>query len=328
MILAGDIGGTKTNLALYEIKQNQPILVIKEQFSSKNYDSLMQIIKEFHIKNGTPLIEAVCIGIAGPIIEQRCKTTNLPWHINASEIMDFFNTRKVRLLNDLEATAYGMSYLKEEEFVELNPNAKKQKGNIAVIAAGTGLGEAILYWDGVSYTPIGTEGGHSDFAPTTKKEDELLLWLRKKYPSHVSVERVASGMGISNIYDFLVSSNFAKEPSKILNMSEGMDKGAMISKCALEDKDILCQETLKLFMEVYGSEAGNLALKSFSLGGVFIGGGIAPKLLTILKEEYFYNRFISKGRFESLLKTIPLKVSLNQETALLGAVRFAFDKLS
>ncbi|WP_321469084.1 glucokinase [Halarcobacter sp.] len=327
MILSGDIGGTKTKLALYKIEDNSLSLYYEKQFSSKKYNSFLELLEEF--KNGAPKsdIEAITIGIAGPIIEQRCRTTNLPWDISTEELKKYFNTQKVKLLNDLEATAYGMLYLKNEEFYDLNPNGRDIKGNIAVIAAGTGLGEAILYWDGNSFSPIGTEGGHSDFAPITSQQDELLTWLRKRYPGHVSYERVASGMGISTIYEFLYESGFAKQGEFIANMDENSDKSALISKGALELNDPLCIETLKLFAEIYAAEAGNLALKSMSLGGVYIGGGIAPKILPIIKSDYFLNAFFSKGRFEELLRMIPLRVSLNPNTALLGATRYAFDKL-
>lgn len=327
MILAGDIGGTKTNLALYEVDKNDLKIVFQYQFKSKDYKSFSDILVEFKTLISIDKIKAVCIGIAGPIIEQRCRTTNLPWDIKASELQEFFKTKNVRLLNDLEATSYGMLYLKDDEFIDLNPNSRTIKGNIAVIAAGTGLGEAILYWDGFSFNPIGTEGGHSDFAPITPQQDELLLWLRKRYPGHVSFERVASGMGIATIYEFLLESGFAKEPLAMKELDASLDKSAMISKLAMEQNEPLCMESLRLFSEIYAAEAGNLALKSMALGGVFICGGIAPKILPIIKSEYFLNAFISKGRFEELLRTIPLKVSLNQETALLGSAKYAQDKL-
>lgn len=327
MILAGDIGGTKTNLALYRLVDNELDVVAQEQFSSKNYDSFIELIREFKHKYPQENVEAVCIGIAGPIKEQRCRTTNLPWDIKATDLKEEFSIKSVRLLNDLEATAFGMLYLKEEEFIELNPNARKAKGNIAVIAAGTGLGEAILYFDGSEYYPIGTEGGHTDFAPITSQQDKLLKWLRKRYPGHVSYERVASGMGIYTLYEFLSETNFAPQPQAMMNLQDGADKSAMVSKCALEQNDPLCMETLRLFAEVYAAEAGNLALKCMSHGGVYIGGGITPKILPIIKSDYFLNAFYSKGRFEEILRAMSLKVSLNSNTALIGAARFAFDKL-
>ncbi len=327
MILAGDIGATKTNLALFEVKKGKLKNVFQHQFKSKKYEKFDDILALFEEQIPNIKINAVCIGVAGAIIEQKCKTTNLPWDIDAEVLKEHFKTSKVRLLNDLETTAYGMLYLKDEEFLELNSNARKTEGNIAVIAAGTGLGEAILHFDGNHFTPIGTEGGHSDFAPLTAQQDELLFWLRKRFPGHVSYERVVSGMGIYTIYEFLLESGFAKEPNEMKNLSLDADKSAMISQCAMQLKDPLCLETLRLFSEIYAAEAGNLALKYMALGGVYIGGGIAPKILPFIKSEYFLNAFVSKGRFEELLRRVPLKVSLNQETALLGAVKFAYNKL-
>lgn len=327
MILAGDIGGTKTNLALYNLENDELKIVSQKQYASKDYASFMDLIKDFKDENRIDNIEALCLGIAGPIIDERCRTTNLPWDIRAKDLKKEFEINSVKLLNDLESTAYGMLYLKDDEFIDLNPTGREAKGNIAVIAAGTGLGEAILHYDGESYTPIGTEGGHTDFASISAQQDELLMWLRRRYPGHVSYERVVSGVGIYTLYEFLCETNFAPQPQAMMNIPDGMDKSAMVSRCALEQNDPLCMETLRLFAEIYAAEAGNLALKSMSLGGVYIGGGIAPKILPIIKSEYFLNAFLSKGRFEELLRGMKLKVSLNQETALLGAARYAFDKL-
>lgn len=327
MILAGDIGGTKTNLALFEFEDNNLKQIVSKQYVSKDFDSFMDIIEKFKEESSLEKIDALCIGVAGPIIDERCRTTNLPWDIRAKDLKKYFDIESVKLLNDLEATAYGMLYLQDDEFVDLNPTGRKNKGNIAVIAAGTGLGEAILYYDGNSYHPIGTEGGHCDFAPISSQQDELLTWLRKRYPGHVSYERIASGMGIPTLYEFLCETNFAPQPQAMLSLQDNQDKSATISKCALEQNDPLCMEVLRLFAEIYAAEAGNLALKSMALGGVYIGGGIAPKILPVIKTEYFLNAFASKGRFEELLRAMPLKVSLNQETALIGAARFAFDKL-
>jgi len=327
MILAGDIGGTKTNLALFEIKNKNIKNVFQYQFASKEYQSFDDILLEFKNKISDVQIKAACIGVAGAVIDQKCKTTNLPWDLDAKGLKEQFKTENVRLLNDLEATAYGMLYLEDKDLIDLNPNGRKVKGNIAVIAAGTGLGEAILHFDDNNFIPIGTEGGHCDFAPITAQQDQLLNWLRKRFPGHVSYERVVSGMGIYTIYEFLLETGFANEPQMMKNLPINTDKSAMVSRCAIEQRDPLCLETLRLFAEIYAAEAGNLALKSMALGGVYIGGGIAPKILEIIKSDYFLNAFVSKGRFEELLRTIPLKVSLNQETALLGATRFAYDKL-
>ncbi|MCH9740633.1 MAG: glucokinase [Epsilonproteobacteria bacterium] len=332
MILAGDIGGTKTNLALFEVLEEQLNLEVQYQFPSQDFESFSAVIDAFEekvIKGGRemPQIEAACFGIAGPVIEERCRTTNLPWEIVTADLQKHLKTKKVRLLNDLESTAYGMLYLPEEEFVDLNPKGRPMNANRAVIAAGTGLGEAILYYDGKDYQPIASEGGHSDFASVTAQQDELLKWMRNRYPQHVSYERILSGPGIYTLYEFLAQSGFAPQPQSMLEIADGEDRSAMVSHCALQEGDPLCLETLRLFAEIYGAEAGNLALKSISLGGVYIGGGIAPKILPIITNRYFMQGFKAKGRFEEMLSGMQVKVALNQETALTGAAHFAKDKL-
>ena len=327
MILAGDIGGTKTNLGLFEWEDNALRLRKKLQFPSRDYGSLEEILADFKEKLKLPHIDAACFGIAGPVVEGNCVTTNLPWKVNTSDLQKYLGVEKVHLFNDLEATAYGMLYLDESEFVDLNSNGHNVKGNHAVIAAGTGLGEALLYYDGVEYHPVGTEGGHSDFAPLSPQQDALLQWLRHRYPEHVSYERVLSGVGIYSIYQFLVQSGFGIPPKSMLQLPEGKDPGVMVSTCALKENDPLCMEALRLFAEIYGAEAGNLALKSMALGGVYIGGGIAPKILPVLAEGHFMKGFLSKGRFNEMLHQMEVKVSLNPETALLGAAHFAYDRL-
>ncbi len=327
MILAGDIGGTKTNLALYEYRDGNLNLQEQKQFVSQDYRSFSDVIEEFILLCGVKKIEAVCLGIAGPVINGVCRTTNLPWVIDTKDLQKKCNTLKVKLLNDLEATAYGMLYLDDEEFVNVNKDAQPFEGNRAVIAAGTGLGEAILFYDGENYHPIGSEGGHCDFAPLNSLQDELLTWMRKRHCDHVSVERLVSGVGIYTIYEFLQEQNFANEPKMMLEIAEGEDKNAMVTECALKDADPLCLETIRLFVEIYGAEAGNLALKSLSLGGIYIGGGIAPKMLPFLLDGNFINAFVNKGRFKDTLKNIQVKISLNQNAALLGAAHFGVDKV-
>lgn len=327
MILAGDIGGTKTNLALVNPQSDTLDIIEQQQFPSRNYQSLIEVIDDFLQSRTQAEISAACFGIAGPVIEGRCRTTNLPWDVSTRQLQAHLGTQGVRLLNDLEATAYGMLYLPEDEFVDLNPTARSIRGNRAVIAAGTGLGEGILYWDGQAYHPIATEGGHSDFAPVTTQQDALLKWMRNRYPGHVSVERILSGPGVYTLYEFLYESGFAPQPASMSQLRDDQDRSAMVSECALRAGDPLCLETLRLFCEIYGAEAGNLALKSLALGGVYVGGGIAPKILPILRNNHFLNGFATKGRFEEMLRGMPVRVALNAETALLGAVRFAMDKL-
>jgi glucokinase len=325
-ILAGDIGGTKTNLALYEVDENTLTILENYQYASRDFSTFTEILTDFEHRISKSRIDAACFGIAGPVIDGRCRTTNLPWDIVTSDLQNHLDTDQVRLLNDLEATAYGMLYLAEDEFLDLNPTATSINGNRAVIAAGTGLGEAMLFWDGMHYNPIGCEGGHCDFASATPQQDELLQWMRHRYGGHVSYERILSGPGVTALYEFLAESGFAPQPHEMMHIPEGMDSSAMISECALERKDPLCSETLRLFVEIYGAEAGNLALKSMSLGGVYIGGGIAPKILPIMTDSVFMDAFVDKGRFQELLRGMPVKISLNPETALLGAAHYAVDK--
>lgn len=322
MILAGDIGGTKTNLALYTVAQEGCALVAQAQFPSRDYATFDGVIEAFRASFGDAVIDAACFGVAGAVIEGRCRATNLPWEMAETDLARLLSSSRVRLLNDLEATAYGMLYLKEEELLPLNPAAVVRKGNRAVIAAGTGLGEAQLFWDGHRYHPGGSEGGHCDFAPLDPLQDDLLKWLRLRYPLHVSVERILSGPGIAQLYDFMREYTALAEPDAMARLGSGSDRSAAISRCALESNDPLCAETLKLFARIYGAEAGNLALKTMALGGVYIGGGIAPKIAPFI-QKYFFDAFVAKGRFEPLLRSLPLYLSLNDKTALLGAMRFA-----
>ncbi len=224
MILAGDIGGTKTNLALFEVEGNKLEVQVQQQFPSKAFSSLNEVIMAFSEQTSMPKIKAACFGIAGPIIDGHCRTTNLPWDISVVDLQKYLHIDKIHLMNDLEATAYGMLYVPEDQFVELNPTGRPFNGNRAVIAAGTGLGEAMLYYDGTHYHPIGSEGGHCDFAPVTVQQDALLKWLRDRYPGHVSYERILSGPGIYTLYEFLSESAFAPEPVSMMDIPEGMDR--------------------------------------------------------------------------------------------------------
>jgi glucokinase len=217
-----------------------------------------------------------------------------------------------------------MLYLPEHDLVELNPNAEIQTGNIAVIAAGTGLGEAILCWDGNKHFPMATEGGHSDLAAQNAQQDQLLAYLRKSYPEHVSYERILSGIGFSHLYDFLCEQEFAQICPDIPDINSGIDRNAVISGLGVSGKDPLCAEAVRLFVELYGAETGNLALKSLAIGGVFVGGGISPKILPAMQDGNFIRAFKAKGRFLPLLDKIPVKLSLNPRTPLIGAINY-FD---
>ncbi|MDD5461942.1 MAG: glucokinase [Methylococcales bacterium] len=323
MRLAGDIGGTKTVLSISTRDSNGSLTCLQEQsYSSQQFSRFDDILAAF-LPAGISITSA-CFGIAGPVVDQRCQTTNLPWFIDGAELKIKLGTSKVKLLNDLEAMALGMLYLPEHDLVELNPNAEIRSGNIAVIAAGTGLGEAILYWDGSKHYPLATEGGHSDLAAQNTQQDQLLVYLRKLFPDHVSCERIVSGDGFGHLYDFLNDQGFAPPCPDVPGTDSDIDRNAVISRLGVAGKDPLCSEAVRLFVELYGAETGNLALKALATGGVFIGGGISPKILPALQEDQFMRAFKAKGRFYPLLDKIPVKLSLNPRTPLMGAINY-FD---
>lgn len=325
MILAGDIGGTKTVLSLLERNDDGRLDCVQERcFASGEHESFDEILELFLPKKVS--ISSACFGVAGPVVQQRCFATNLNWTLDGEDLKAKLGTERVRLLNDLEAMALGMLHLDEDDFIDLNPLAEPQTGNIAVIAAGTGLGEAILYWDGQGYHPIATEGGHSSFAPQNLRQDQLLQFLRERYPQHVSYERILSGIGFSNLYDFLVEYGFAAAcpavPSFQHAQSSGIDRNAVISRLGINGEDESCSEVVRMFVEIYGAEAGNLVLKSFATGGVFIGGGIAPKIRGAIENGAFMQAFTAKGRFQSLLEKMPVKLALNPRAPLIGAMHY------
>lgn len=323
MILAGDIGGTKTVLSILARDANGSLLCVHEKsYASQQFKTFDDILTTFLPVDAT--ITSACFGVAGPVVNQQCQTTNLPWILDAEELKVKLNTVKVKLLNDLEAMALGMLYLPEQDLIELNPNAEIQSGNIAIIAAGTGLGEAILYWDGNKHYPMATEGGHSDFAAQTVQQDSLLAYLRTIYPDHVSYERVLSGIGFSHLYDFLCEQGIAPACPNVPDNHNDVDRNAVISQLGVTKEDPLCAAAVRLFVELYGAETGNLALKALATGGIFIGGGIGAKILPAMQNGDFINAFKAKGRFLPLLNKISVKLSLNPRTPLIGAINY-FD---
>ncbi len=335
MILAGDIGGTKTDLALYGWRTERTDPIRYESFRSRDYPSLEEILEEFlapsapsteadksdtssHDAVKARKVQAACFGVAGPVIDNRSQTTNLPWVIDGQKIAEEFDIARVNLVNDLEATAHGILLLRPEELEVLNPGTPRSKRQaLALIAAGTGLGEAILYWDGGSYHPIPSEGGHADFAPNSDSEIELLRYLRSQY-LHVSYERVLSGPGLEAIYEYLRDTK-KNEPTWLAERIKAGNPAAEISEAGLTGKAEIARQALDLFASIYGAEAGNLALKALSLDGVYIGGGIAPKLIAKLKDGTFMKAFVNKGRYKRLMSDMPVKVVMNQRTTLLGA---------
>jgi glucokinase len=322
LILAGDIGGTKTHLALFSLQGEKLQAEIKKTFSSKQYPGLEPVVAEF-LADQQASIGRACFGIAGPVVEGQVKTPNLPWVVNAAQITQTCKLSSVALLNDLEAAAYGIFTLESHELFTLNEGVSGRRGNKVLIAAGTGLGEATLYDDGRDYHPSASEGGHGDFAPTDETQIDLLRYLIKKF-RHVSYERVVSGPGIANNYGFLRDTGRLEEPDWLKEeISASEDASAVISQEGLAGRTDICVKALNLFVSVYGAEAGNLALRGKATGGVYIGGGIAPKILAKLEDGTFMRAFLDKGRYRELLSGMPVRVILNDQAALQGAAFYA-----
>lgn len=318
MILAGDVGGTKTHVALFDPKRARD-WIVDAKYKSAEFSSLHQIILQFLKKHPGHQITHACFGIAGPIREQTCRATNFPWIIDAEVVKKETGIPHLTLINDLEANAYGIQILRDDEFFCLNPG-KLSKGNKALIAAGTGLGEAGLYWDGTCFHPFASEGGHCSFAAENDLEMRLLLYLNKKF-GHVSYERILSGPGLYNLYRFIIDEEIEKEKKDVKIAIQTLDPAKVITEMALKNHCPVCFQALKLFVSIFGSESANLVLKMLAVGGLYIGGGIAPKILPYLKKSDFMERFIEKGRFKQLLLGIPIQIILNENTALLGAVQ-------
>jgi glucokinase len=321
MILAGDIGGTHARLAFFDVLNGHYSLVSASVFPSREYAGLDQIVTKFVDASPVPPTLA-CFGIAGPVTNGRVETSNLPWVIESKRLANELNIKKALLINDLEATAWGIGALSPTDVVALNEVKGKPVGNQAVIAAGTGLGEAGMYWDGENHHVFASEGGHGDFAPQNDLEVELFRYLHARF-GHVSYERILSGPGLVNVYHFLRDTNRGTEPKWLLEEMLHSDPAAVISKAALSGSCPLSEHALDLFISVYGAEAGNLALKYKATGGVFLAGGIAPKLLPKLTSSLFLKAFLDKGRMQHLMESMPVSVITNDSLALLGAARCA-----
>jgi glucokinase len=322
-ILAGDIGGTHTRLTLFHALSHDRLEPLREAtYPSSAYTGLEAILSQFFEGYDLEQIERACFGIAGPVIDQACDTTNLPWRVSANAIQQAFDFDATWLLNDLEANAWGIESLSQKDLLQLNAGKPHAGGNRSIISAGTGLGEAGLYWDGSRYRPFPSEGGHADFSPSNLLEYELMEWLAEQH-GHVSWERVVSGPGLENIYQFLLSYHQLSIPNWLQAERERLGMAPAISAAALSGRDPLCVESLDLFIDCYAREAGNQALKLMSAGGVYLGGGIAPRISPRLSEGAFLQAFVRKGRMQPLMEAMPLYVILNDKTALMGTARFA-----
>jgi glucokinase len=323
MILAGDIGGTNARLAYFQPQNGHLQLISERVFPSREYSELGEIVSKF-MEDAATRPEAACFGIAGPVRNGRVETTNLPWVIEQSRLAKQIQLPATLLINDLEANAWGIGALSSRDLVALN-QVGPSAGNQAVIAPGTGLGEAGLFWNGSQHQVFACEGGHVDFAPQGDLQIELLQFLARRY-GHVSFERVLTGPGLLNVYEFLREKGCGDEPSGFAAQLSQGDASAAISGAALNRTNPLAEQALDLWVSVYGAEAGNLALKIMATGGIFLGGGISPKILPKLTGPIFLQAFHEKGRLRPLLEGIPVRVITNDKAALLGAARCAATK--
>ena len=321
MILAGEIGATHTRLAAFETEGNQLQCAVEKTYMSQQHDGLAGILADFIRTEGIP-VHSACFGVAGPVRAGRSKISNLPWVLDAREIAKQLKLNSVGLLNDMEAYAYGIDGLESKDFITLSEGAEGAEGNRAVISAKTGLGMAGLYWDGFRHHPFACEGGHADFAPRNDLQMELLAHLQKKY-GRISCERILSGPGIKNIYDFLRDTHKAEEPEWLrTQMSAAPDPPALISQMALEARSEICDQTLSIFVSVFGAETGNCALNFMSTGGIFIGGSIAAKIIRKMNDPVFLESFLDKGRMGTILKDMPVKIVANDDSGMIGAARY------
>jgi glucokinase len=323
MILAGDIGGTNARLAYFQSSNGTLRLVSERIFPSRAHSDLGEIVRQFVNDSGNSP-EVACFGIAGPVRNGRVETTNLPWIVDQSQLAQQMRLPSTWLINDLEANAWGIGALASQDLQTLHPGGSPATGNQAVIAPGTGLGEAGLYWDGKDkdHRIFACEGGHCDFAPLGDEQIELLRFLERRF-GHVSYERILTGSGLVNVYEFLCANSASQDPPEYARQLDHPDPAAAISRAALAGTNPVASQALDLWISVYGAEAGNLALKIMATGGIFLGGGISPKILPRLTGPLFMKAFLDKGRMRSLLESIPVRVITNDKVGLLGAARYA-----
>lgn len=323
MILAGDIGATKTVLGLFPAAINtvgKPLHLAR--YLGREYDSLEAVIEQYLSKTDiTP--SSACFGVAGPIVDQRAQVTNLPWHISAASISAEFNIGKVQLINDLESIAEAVPNLESEDIFTLNPGVSKPHSTIAVVAPGTGLGTAFLVWTGSGYKALASEGGHTSFAPRNKVEIELLEYLKPRYP-HVSFERICSGSHLPNLYEFLRDTGRYEAPAWLqTELEEAVDQTPVIVQTGLENKAEICVACLDMFVQILGSAISNMAITILPRGGIYLGGGIPPRILDRLRQSDFLEAVAHKGRFTELSKTFPIHVILTPNAPLYGAASVA-----
>lgn len=328
MLLAGDIGGTKTNLALYtrEVGPRKPLF--EATFPSGQFTSLEALVEKF-LSARSEQVDHACFGVAGPVVDGSAQITNLPWEMNETRLQEVLGIPSIHLLNDLVASAHAVPFLQPEDLLTLNTGKPASHGALAIVAPGTGLGEAFLIWEAGRYVAHASEGGHADFAPANEVEIEMLQFLQGRL-DHVSWERVCSGIGLPNIYSYFKASARAVEPAWLTErLAAAHDPAPIIVETALatEDDSAICRAVLNAFVSILGAEAGNLALKVLATGGVYLGGGIPPRILPLLQGEHFMRAFTRKGRLGDLLEPIPVHVILNPKIALIGAAYHALGMI-
>jgi len=327
MILAGDVGGTKVHLALYNFVGGKLVPVRDHKFPASQFASLDDVVKAFLTDpEEKKQIVAATFGCPGPVKDGKLKLTNLPWTLDARLLSKTLGIEHIFLINDLEANGFGIPELAPESLFLLHAGDPGAVGNQGLIAAGTGLGEALLIWDGKKHRPIPSEGGHCDFAARNVREIALLNYLHRTLNGRVSFERVVSGLGIKNVYAFLRDVEKLDEPAWLKQRLAAEDPNAVIGQCAEDGSSSICFETMSIFAAAYGAETGNIALKVLATGGMFLGGGIAPKILKTLQNGAFTQAFLDKGRLSPLLQAIPVRVILDDTCALLGAAAYAEAK--
>jgi glucokinase len=323
MILAGDVGGTKVTLALYEFEQGHLVHKREERFPAQEFPGLEQIIRKFVTADECAAITAACFGVPGPVRGGRLRLTNLPWELDSVGMSANLRIPHIFLINDLEANGYGIPELSADQIFTLNVGDPSAVGNRAVVSAGTGLGEGLLVWNGKTHVPMASEGGHTDFAARNPLEAELLVYLIKKLNGRISYERVLSGPGITNIYEFLRDVKGMEEPTWLRDRIRTEDPNAVIGEAGEQGTSELCAKTLEMFVSSYGAEAGNMVLKVLAVGGMYLGGGIAPKIMKTMKNGVFMKAFTDKGRLSALTINAPVHIILESRCALLGAAAYA-----
>lgn len=323
MILAGDVGGTKVHLALYGFEHGKLVHVRDEKYPAHEFSGLEEVARKFLQESGNPEITAACFGVPGPVRGGHLRLTNLPWLLDSRVLSKNLNINHLFLINDLEANGYGVEELTPEQLFTLNAGDPAAVGHRALVSAGTGLGEGVLVWTGKSHVPMASEGGHCDFAARNEVEIELLEYLMKKLQGRVSWERVVSGPGVTNIYEFLRDVKGMDEPDWLRERMRTEDRNAVIGEIGEQCTNELCTKTLEMFVSAYGAEAGNLTLKALALGGMYLGGGIAPKIQKTMQGGKFMEAFVDKGRLTELLIQTPVYIILESRAALIGAAAFA-----